>query len=128
MNWKAAALLILALLGVETLSAQATTRSVDLSWTLSTSTGIVSQTVQRGTSSSGPFTVLSSSLSPTTTTYVDTTAVIGTTYTYQVIAVAAACTSTTSLTTPCGSSPPASATTNVPPQPAVTVTVTVTVP
>jgi len=105
-----------------------TTRSVDLTWSASTSSGVTGYNVMRATSTSGPFTTLNTSL-VAGTAYVDTTAVVGSTYTYEVTAVAAACTPTTPVGTPCGSSVPSTpATTTVPPQPAVTVTVTIAVP
>lgn len=110
-----------------TCPAQSATRPVDLSWTASASAGVLGYNVSRGTNSTGPFTLLTSN--PTTaTSYVDPSAVIGSTYTYQVVAVAAACTPTTPIGTACGSSAPASATTTVPAQPTITVTVIVTVP
>lgn len=123
--------IVIVLLLVLSLGAAAyaqSTRPVDLSWTASTSPGVLGYNVMRATSAAGPFTTLNTSL-VTTTSYVDSTAVIGSTYTYEVTAVAAACTATTPVGTPCGSSAPsAAATTTVPAQPAVTITVTVAVP
>ena len=103
------------------------TRAVVLTWTASTSTGITGYNVSRGTSTTGPFTLLTAS-PVTVATYTDSTAAIGSTYTYQVVTVAPACTATTPVGTSCGSSQPASATTNVPPYPATVSTVTLTVP
>jgi hypothetical protein len=60
---------------------------VSLSWAASTSSGVTGYQVSRGTSSSGPFTLLSS-VGATTTSYLDTTVVSGTTYYYVVAAVA----------------------------------------
>jgi hypothetical protein len=102
------------------------TRTVSLSWTASTSSGVTGYNVSRGASTSGPFTQLNSALI-TGTTYADTTAVIGQTYTYQVVAMAVPCTPTTPVTTVCGQSVPASATTTVPQQPNVTVTISIVV-
>lgn len=119
---------LLPLLFVALAFAQATTRNVALSWTASTSTGVLGYQVYRSTSSTGPFTTPLNSALVAGTSYVDSTAVIGQTYTYAVTAQGAACTPTTPVGTPCGQSPPATATTTIPAQPAVTVTITVTVP
>lgn len=121
---KLVALLVLA---TAALVAQSTTRLVQLSWTASTTNGVTGYNIFRGPTASGPFTQLNTT--PITgTSFNDTTAVVGQTYTYQVDAVAAACTPTTPVTTACGSSVPAVTATNVPPQPAVTGTVTTIVP
>ena len=105
--------------------AAAQTRPVIISWVPSTTTGVTGYNVSRGTSASGPFTLLNAA-PVTTTSYTDSAAAVSATYTYQVVAVGPPCTPT--MTTACGSSAPATATTNVPPQPAVTFTVTITVP
>ncbi len=119
------------------LAAFSQTRNVLLSWTASTTTpcsstvttGCVSgYNVYRSTSSTGPFTTPLNSTLLTSTTFTDTGAVIGSTYTYAVTAVGPACTPTTPVGTPCGSSLPATDTTNIPPQPAITVSITVTIP
>lgn len=60
--------------------------SVTLSWTASTSSGVVGYKVYRGTVSGGPYTVLNSSL-VTGTTYADTSVQAGGTYYYVVTAV-----------------------------------------
>lgn len=118
--------LLISLLFAACLCAQTATRQVTLEWTASTSTGVTGYSVSRGTSPSGPFTVLT----PTPiagTTFTDT-ATVGQTYTYQVVAVAPDCTPTTPVTQACGTSAPAAATANVPPKPNVTVTLTITIP
>jgi hypothetical protein len=60
---------------------------VELTWTASTSSGITAYQVSRGTSSTGPFSVLAS-VGASTTSYMDTTVASGTTYYYVVAAVA----------------------------------------
>ena len=108
------------------LLAQGATRSVVLTWTASTSTGVIGYNVLRGTSVNGPFTLLNTS--PVAgVTYTDQ-GTVGQTYTYQVVSVAAPCTSTTPVTTACGTSAPATASTTVPPVPNVTATITIVVP
>jgi hypothetical protein len=105
---------------------QAATRPATLSWTASTSVGVIGYYVNRAATSTGPWTLLT----PTpivATTFTDNPTV-GLTYTYQIVAVAAPCTPTTPITQVCGSSIPAVVTTTVPPVPNVTVTVTVVVP
>lgn len=62
----------------------ATSHSVTLTWTASTTAG-VTYTVYRATSAAGPFTAISSGIS--SLTYTDTTAVDGTQYFYEVDAV-----------------------------------------
>jgi hypothetical protein len=105
-----------------------TTRTVTLNWIPSSSSGVVGYNVLRATSASGPFATLNSAAIPTTN-YLDTTAVVGSTYTYEVVALLAACTPTSDPTIPCGQSsvPSLPATTTVPPQPNVTITVVITV-
>lgn len=118
------------LLALCSLAAAQGSRNVDLSWTASTSTGVTGYNVYRCSAPCTPTigTPLNSALIATTS-YVDTTAVIGQTYTYAVAAVAPACTPNTPTTTPCGQSALSTPTsTTVPPQPAITVTVTVSVP
>lgn len=120
-------LLLILILGTSALAAQ-TTRNVDLSWSASASTSVTGYNVQRATSTSGPFTVLNTA-PIATTSYVDSTATVGSTYSYQVIAISPACTSSTPVGTACGNSAPsATATTTVPPTPTAVVTVTVVVP
>lgn len=119
-------ILIVTILTTISVWAQAT-RPVGLSWTASTSSGITGYNVLRSASTSGPFTTINASL-VTGTAYTDTSAVVGSTYTYEVVAVAAACTPTTPVGSTCGSSAPsAPATTTVPVQPNVTLIVTVIV-
>jgi hypothetical protein len=110
--------------------AQTANRNVDLSWTASTTTGVNGYNIYRCVTTCTPAigTPLNAAL-VTSTNYVDATAVVGTTYTYSVTAVAAACTATTPVGTPCGESALSTpATTTVPPQPAVTISVTISVP
>jgi hypothetical protein len=59
---------------------------VSLTWAASTSSGVTGYQVSRGTSSTGPFTLLAS-VGSTTTSYVDTTVVSGSTYFYVVATV-----------------------------------------
>jgi hypothetical protein len=63
-----------------------TPASVSLSWTASTSTGVVGYYVYRGTASGGPYTQLNSS-PVDATTYTDTTVEAGETYYYVTTAV-----------------------------------------
>jgi fibronectin type 3 domain-containing protein len=65
---------------------QLTTHSVALSWTASTSSGAAGYNVYRGTASSGPYSIVSSSL-VAATQYTDTTVQSGQTYYYVVTAV-----------------------------------------
>ena len=115
--------LLLALL-TGTLFAQ-TTRTVNLSWTASTTTG-VTYNVWRGATSAGPFSQLNTS-AISGLTYADSTAVVGNTYTYYVTAYAGACTPTG--TTPCGSSAPSPMVSQtIPPPPSAAGAITLTVP
>jgi Abnormal spindle-like microcephaly-assoc'd, ASPM-SPD-2-Hydin len=66
--------------------APASTHSVALSWTASTSSGVTGYNVYRGTASSGPFAKMSSSL-VAGTQYTDTAVQSGQTYYYVVTAV-----------------------------------------
>jgi hypothetical protein len=121
---KALAGILLGLALLPTIEAQ--NRNVNISW-VDPQAG-VTFTVSRGTATTGPFTQLASGI--TALSYVDATAVIGSTYTYQVVAVAVPCTSTTAVAAVCGSSPsaPATATTSVPQQPTVVSSITLVVP
>ena len=60
---------------------------VSLNWSASTSSGVTGYQVSRGTSSSGPFSLLGS-VGATALSYVDTTVASGTTYYYVVATVA----------------------------------------
>lgn len=110
------------------LFAQGSMRIVSLSWTASTSTGVLGYNVFRAT----PTTIATqlNTVLISGTVYNDATAVIGNTYIYTATAVAAPCPSVIIASTPaCGSSPyslPASII--IPPQPSIVVTVTVSVP
>lgn len=108
--------------------ASAQSRNVALSWSASPSAGVLGYNVFRSASATGPFTVPLNATPQTALTYIDSTAVIGQTYTYAVTAVATPCTPTTPVGTPCGSSQPATATTTIPAQPAVTIMVVLAVP
>jgi hypothetical protein len=68
---------------------------VSLSWSASTSSGVTGYQVSRGTSSTGPFTVLAT-LGASTTTYPDTTVVSGQTYYYVIATLAGSSTSSNS--------------------------------
>lgn len=109
----------------------AQTRNVVLSWSASTSStiaGFQGYNVYRATSATGPFTTPLNATPISAVTYTDSTAVIGSTYTYQVTAVAIACTPTTPATSVCGSSVPSpQATTTVPQSPATTFTISAAV-
>jgi fibronectin type 3 domain-containing protein len=61
---------------------------VTLTWTQSTSTGLTGNNVYRGTVSGGPYTLLTATPLPASTTYLDTTVVSSTTYYYVVTALA----------------------------------------
>jgi hypothetical protein len=108
-----------------------TTRIVTLSWTASTTSGVTGYNVWRSTAvftSIAGMTPLNSS-PVAATAYQDTTAVIGSTYTYGVTAVAAACTPATPVGTACGSSALSpTVTTAIPAQPGATSALSVTVP
>lgn len=118
--------LLIGFLFALSLLAQGATRSVVLTWTASTSTGVLGYNISRGTSVTGPFTALNTS--PVVgVTYTDQ-GTVGQTYTYQVVTVAAPCTPTTPVTQGCGTSVPATASTTVPPLPNVTATITIVVP
>jgi hypothetical protein len=117
-----------------TLMAQQT-RTVDVTWTASVSSGVLGYSISTGTVATGPFvfractgtvtgqTCVTGSTA-TTTTYTDTQTVGGTIY-YQVNAVAAPCTTTTPVTQACGASAPVVASTTVPPQPGISTVVLV---
>lgn len=114
------------------LSAQAATRSVILTWTASTSTTVTGYSVYRCTVVS-PATTCTPNVSGTAigtstgTSYTDSAAT-GSAYGYSVVANAPACTGSTPVTSPCGTSAPASTTVPVPPQTAGATNVIVVVP
>jgi hypothetical protein len=124
-------LVVLSVLLAAVLVAQ-TTRPVNLSWSASSSSslsGFVGYNLYRSTSATGTYTLLTAT--PVTgLTYVDSTAVVLSTYYYEVQAVAAACTPTTPVSAVCGnglmSSP--SAAVPIPNQAAAPGTPTATVP
>lgn len=126
MNNLQKAVLVIALFGL-VLCAQSATRPVSLSWTASTSSGVLGYNAFRAQGSGAPAQLNTSLIAGTS--YTDTTAVIGNTYSYTVVAVAAPCTNTTPVTVACGSSPASAAVaTTVPQQPVVSISVTLTVP
>jgi hypothetical protein len=113
----------------------AQSRTVNVTWTASTTSGVTGYTISTGAAAIGPFIfkgctgtvtgqtcVLGSTA--TTTTYADSEPVGGTVF-YQVSAVAVACTPTTPITQACGASAPVVASTSVPPQPSVSTVVLV---
>ena len=61
---------------------------ITVNWTPSTSSGVTGYQISRGTSSSGPFTVIGSVTGATTASYLDTTVVSGQMYYYEIAAVA----------------------------------------
>jgi len=61
--------------------------SVDVSWNASSSSGVQGYNVYRGTTSGGPYTKISPTLSATTLTFTDTAPVSGSDYFYVVTAV-----------------------------------------
>lgn len=94
-----------------------TTRTVSLSWTASTSTGVTGYNLYRCTSPC-TLTIPGTPLSTTAGLAIaDATAAVGQTYIYGVTAFAPACTPTTPVSTPCGESAAVTATVPVPPKP-----------
>jgi hypothetical protein len=61
---------------------------IAVNWTPSTSSGVTGYQISRGTSSSGPFSVIGSVTGATTAGYLDTTVVSGQMYYYEIAAVA----------------------------------------
>lgn len=116
--------------------AQSATRIVTIAWTVSTTAGITGYNVYRivGTPSATsplPAPLNASPLPATQTQYIDTAAVIGTSYTYALTSVTAACPAVpTATTSACGSSDPIVAPAiTIPPKPgAFTSTIVVQVP
>src|SRR5580698_2401337 len=113
----------------------AQTRTVNVSWTASTSSGVTGYSISTGSSATGTFTFKGctgtvsgqtcvTGSTSTTTTFSDTETVGGTVF-YQVSAVAPACTPTTPVTQACGNSAPVVASTTIPPQPGVSTVVLV---
>ena len=126
-------ILILFLASIVAMAAQ--TRTVNVSWTASTTSGVTGYSIATGTAAAGPFTFKGctgtvsgqtcvNGSTATTTTFSDTETV-GATVFYQVSAVAPACTPTTPVTQACGSSAPVVASTTIPPQPGVSTVVLV---
>lgn len=119
---------LLAILFLFVIALTAQTRTVNVSWTGSSS-GVTGYTISTSASGAGPWkqvactgvvagSVCVSGSTNTTDSYADTETV-GTTVWYQVIAVAAACTPTTPVNQACGSSVPVSTSANIPPEPSV---------
>lgn len=127
--------LVLFLCSLSAMAAQ--TRPVQLSWVASVSSGVTGYTIATAPAATGPFTIKActgtvpgSAVTCTgtaSTTSLQDIQTVGTTVFYQVAAVAAACTPTTPVGTVCGTSQSASASTTVPPQPAIS-TFTLIVP
>ena len=61
---------------------------ITVNWTPSSSSGVTGYQISRGTSSSGPFTVIGSVTGASTAAYLDTTVVSGQMYYYEIAAVA----------------------------------------
>ena len=78
-------LLLLALFGSAAFAQ--TQHSATLSWAQSTTPGITNNNVYRGTVSGGPYTLLTATALPATTTYVDTSVTGGTSYFYVITAL-----------------------------------------
>lgn len=97
--------------------AQATTRPVQASWSVTNTTGVLNYVLSSAPSAAGPWTVVKTVAAPANS-YTDNQP-IGTTVFYQVVAVAAACTPTTPVTTVCGTSSAVAASTTIPPLPAI---------
>jgi hypothetical protein len=127
--------LLICALAIAALASSQTTRAVTVSWSPSTSVGITGYTISTGASATGPFTQIActgtvagstcvTGTTASTTSYNDTETVGSTVY-YQVVAVATACTPTTPVSQPCGVSVPSSASTTIPPKPAITTVVVV---
>lgn len=107
----------------------AQSRAVYVSWTVSTSTGVTGYNLLRADSAT-PTNFITINSSPITTlNYNDTSALIGHTYLYEIVAISADCTPTTPITQVCGTSAPSSpVSTTVPPTPSsVIITLTVKV-
>lgn len=85
-------------------AAQSVTRNVTCSWTASTSAGVTGYNVYRAPQGLAPTYAILNTAPVTSTTFTDTTAIIGNMYLYAVTALTPACTATTQVTTPCGES------------------------
>src|SRR5574337_146574 len=106
------------------LSAQS--RTVNISWTASTTTGVTGYAISTAASAAGPFTVRGctgtvpaqtcvAGSTATTNTFADSQPV-GTTVFYQIAAVAGSCTNSTPVTSACGTGSPILVSTTVPQQ------------
>lgn len=97
-----------------------------MSWTASTTTSVVGYNIYRAPSSTGPYTLLTTT-PVNAVTYTDAGVPVNTTipYSYKVTAVGPACTPTT--TTPCGESVPVFITLLVPPRPVAITVLSVTI-
>jgi len=123
--------LLLALLVTGGLLAAQTTRTVAMSWTPSSTTGIVGYTIATSSSATGTFSQIGctgtvagstcvSGSTASTTSYTDNSETIGSTVYYQVTPIAAACIATTPVTAACGTGTPAATSTTIPLKPGIT--------
>lgn len=84
-RWMAVTVLILSGAATSYAAPQAiTAHSITVSWVPSVSTGVTSQIVYRATAATGPWAALTTIPNNTTSSFVDTTAVVGTTYYYEI--------------------------------------------
>lgn len=111
----------------------AQSRTVNISWTASTTTGVTGYTISTAASAAGAFTFRGctgtvpaqtcvAGSTATTNTFADSQPV-GTTVFYQIAAVAGACTNSTPVTSACGTGSPILVSTTVPQQPTVSAVV-----
>lgn len=108
--------------------AQAATRPVNVTWNQTAVTNATGYNLYEGPSATGPWTKLNSTpLAVSSPSFADV-GTVGETRFYGVTVVTPACTPTTPVTTPCGESDKATASTTVPPRPGSTTTVVVSVP
>lgn len=87
MGISAFALVICLLVGISIVHGQGTPHSNKVTWTLSTTSGVTSQKVYRGTVSGGPYTLLATIPDGTTTQYLDTNTTQGITHFYVLTAL-----------------------------------------
>lgn len=138
-------LVALALVCASAMALAAQTRTVTISWTASTSTGVIGYNIYAGVNgiapkpigcvgtgngavnAAGVAIVCVPGSTANTTTFTDTETV-GTTVTYYGTSIAAPCPANDTASTPCGESGPSNtAASTIPPQPAFTTTIVVQV-